>query len=142
MGSYAQICEQKAGLRGRGRKHGSAPPLRRHAGDSHEPAAEAPGVRSGKALEVQGTYVVLRGWVDPRGQVTTYYFQLGTTTSYGIAPELNEELLSGNRGEQVYEAIPQLRHRTTYHFRLVAHSRGGTTYGKDKTFRTLGPAAP
>jgi hypothetical protein len=53
-----------------------------------------------------------------------------------------EELLSGNRGEEVLEAIPKLRHRTTYHFRLVAHSRGGTTYGKDKTFRTLGPAAP
>ena len=47
--------------------------------------------------------------------------------------------LSGFRNDEVIEAIPRLRHRTTYHFRLVAHSRGGTTYGRDKTFRTLDP---
>jgi hypothetical protein len=59
-----------------------------------------------------------------------------------MAPELNEHQLTGFRNDEVAEAIPKLRPRTTYHFRLVAHSRGGTTYGKDKTFRTLGPAAP
>jgi hypothetical protein len=96
-----------------------------------------PEVRTGKALEVHGTYVVLQGWIDPRGQVTTYHFELGTTASYGISPELNDEHpMPGYRSEQVLEAIPQLRPRSTYHFRLVAHSRGGTTYGKDKTFRT------
>jgi hypothetical protein len=97
---------------------------------------------SGSAIEIQGTYVVLQGWVEPRGQATTYYYELGRTTSYGISPELNEHLLSGFRNDEVIEAIPRLRHRTIYHFRLVAHSRGGTTYGRDKTFRTLGPAAP
>ena len=107
-----------------------------------EPAPKPPGVWSGIALEVQGTTVVLQGWVKPRGEGTTYHFQLGMTKSYGIAPELNEAFLAGYRNHEVSEAIPRLRHRTTYHFRLVAHSRGGTTYGKDKTFRTLGPAAP
>jgi hypothetical protein len=97
-----------------------------------------PAVRSGKAVEVFGTYAVLDGWIDPRGQVTSYYYELGTTESYGIAPELNNEHpLPAYRRAQVIEAIPGLRPRTTYHFRLVAHSRGGTTYGKDKTFRTL-----
>ncbi|MBS0549182.1 MAG: hypothetical protein JSR24_15605 [Proteobacteria bacterium] len=96
-----------------------------------------PAVRSGKAAEVFGTYVVLEGWIDPRGQVTRYYFELGTTESYGISPELNDEHpIPAYRRGQVIEAIPGLRPRTTYHFRLVAHSRGGTTYGKDKTFRT------
>jgi hypothetical protein len=102
-----------------------------------------PEVWSGKAIEVQGTYVVLQGWVDPRGQVTSFHYELGTTTSYGISPELSDEQrLWGYWSDEVLEAIPRLRHRTTYHFRLVAHSRAGTTYGKDKTFRTLGPAAP
>jgi hypothetical protein len=36
------------------------------------------------------------------------------------------------------EAIPKLRPKTTYHFRFVAHSDGGTTYGKDHTFTTPG----
>jgi hypothetical protein len=96
-----------------------------------------PAVRTGRVLEVQGTYVILQGWVDPRGEVTSYYFQLGTTKSYGISPKLDDEQPNpGYRSESVYEAIPGLRPLTTYHFRLVADNRDGTTYGKDKTFKT------
>ena len=104
---------------------------------------KAPGVATGDVLEVGGTTVVLQGWVAPRGQKTDYHYELGTTTSYGISPELSdEEAVRGFGWVNVLEAIPKLRPRTIYHFRLVAHSRGGTTYGKDKTFRTLGPGAP
>jgi hypothetical protein len=97
----------------------------------------APSVWSGEALEVQGTYVVLSGTVDPHHQVTTYWFELGQTTSYGIRPQLAIEHWLVDRREEADEAIPRLRPHTTYHFRLVAHNRSGTTYGKDKTVTTL-----
>jgi hypothetical protein len=99
------------------------------------PASKPPEVWSGKAVKVQGTLVLLQGWVKPRGQMTTCYFEAGTTTSYGLVLP-NEHEPRGYRNNPIYESISWLRPRTTYHFRLVAHSRGGTTYGKDKTFRT------
>jgi hypothetical protein len=109
-----------------------------------DPAPRPPEVWSGKALLVEGTAVILQGWVRPRGQLTTCYFEVGTTTSYGLFSDPNETEPSGYRNHEIHKSIPGLRPRTTYHFRLVAHSRGGTTYGKDKTFRTfkrLGPGA-
>lgn len=95
-----------------------------------------PTVWTGEAVEVNDTYVVLGGTVDPHHQVTTYWYELGKTTSYGIRPELSIEHWLVNRREEAWEAIPKLRPHTTYHFRLVAHNRSGTTYGKDKTFTT------
>jgi hypothetical protein len=97
-----------------------------------------PEVWSGEATFIHGTYVVLVGTVNPHHQVTTYWFELGKTTSYGIRPELAIEHWLLNRREEADEAIPQLHPHTTYHFRLVAHNRSGTTYGKDKTFTTRG----
>jgi len=97
-----------------------------------------PEVWSGEATFIHGTYVLLRGTVDPRHQVTTYWFELGETTSYGIRPELAIEHWLFNRREEADEAIPRLHPHTTYHFRLVAHNRSGTTYGNDKTFTTRG----
>jgi hypothetical protein len=91
------------------------------------------------AYFIHGTYAVLQGWLDPRGQTTTFYFELGKTTAYGISPELSiEQQFGGYRTEEADEAIPRLQPHTTYHFRIVAHSRGGTSHGKDKTFTTRG----
>jgi hypothetical protein len=101
-----------------------------------EPAPKPPLVWSGQAISIKGTTVVLSGWVKPRGQLTTCRFEVGTTTSYNSFSEPNEFEPHGYRNQEIFEAIPGLRPHTTYHFRLVAHSRGGTTYGKDKTFRT------
>jgi hypothetical protein len=96
----------------------------------------APKVWSGKATYIHGTTVLLSGWVDSRNLKTTCEFQVGTTTSYSVFSEPNEYYADGIGNSEIYEGIPGLKPHTTYHFRLVAHSRGGTTYGKDKTFRT------
>lgn len=103
-----------------------------------ESGPKPPEVWSGHPLEISSTYVVLGGWIKPRGQETNFYFQVGPTKSYGIEPELSEELFVGYRNYPALETLSFLKPRTTYHYRLVAHSRGGTTYGKDKTFRTHG----
>jgi hypothetical protein len=42
----------------------------------------------------------------------------------------------------VSETIGGLEPNTTYHFRVVATSSAGTTYGEDKTFKTQGAEAP
>jgi hypothetical protein len=100
-----------------------------------------PKVWTMEATSIHGTYAELKGWVDARGQRTTFGFEFGTTQAYGTDLELSvEHELHSYRTVEVAEAIPGLRPHTTYHFRVYAHSRGGTTYGKDKTFRTRGRA--
>jgi hypothetical protein len=91
------------------------------------------------AYFIHGTYAVLQGWLAPRGQIATFYFEWGQTKAYGTILELAiEQEFGGYRTEEADEAIPGLRPHTKYHFRIVAHSPGGTSYGKDKTFRTRG----
>jgi hypothetical protein len=46
-------------------------------------------------------------------------------------------MYGGYHPSEVEQAVDGLRPATTYHFRLVATSEGGVTYGKDETFRTL-----
>jgi hypothetical protein len=96
-----------------------------------------PDVWSGEAIGINATNVVLKGRIDPHHQYTTYYFDLGETTSYGLSrKEPNEFWLFDGRHRVATEAFTRLRPHTTYHFRLVAHNRSGTTYGNDKTFTT------
>ncbi len=105
-----------------------------------EPAPKPPLVWSGHVTLFPGsTSLILEGWVKPRGQKTICRFEVGTTTSYSSFSEPNEYEPFGYRNVPISEGITGLKPRTTYHFRLVAHSRGGTTYGKDKTFTTLDP---
>src|SRR6478752_10431642 len=46
-------------------------------------AASAPAVTTAPASDVGKSSATLSGTVNPNGQSTTYFFQYGTTTSYG-----------------------------------------------------------
>jgi hypothetical protein len=96
----------------------------------------APKAWTSRVIGLHPTNAVLVGFVDPRGQLTTWFFEWGKTARYGNAPEPNEEELIGSRNDEVAEGLTRLAPGTVYHYRLVANSRGGTSYGKDKTFRT------
>ena len=78
----------------------------------------------------------LNGAINPRGVPTSYYFEYGLTESYGL---MTSRL--GTYGEDKrYPAeapVYELRPGVTYHFRVVAVSRGGTIYGADKTFTSV-----
>lgn len=64
---------------------------------------------------------------------STYHFEYGTTAAYGSSTES-----STTSGRPVVSArVEGLVPNTEYHFRLVAESIGGTTYGSDVSFRTL-----
>ena len=106
---------------------------------ANEPAEPlTPYARTGFAYSIDSTEAVLVGFVNARGSETTARFQVGRTKSYGrwFPQGPPEHFYSGYHPSEVETGVGRLRARTTYHFRLVATNAGGTTYGKDKTFRT------
>jgi phosphodiesterase/alkaline phosphatase D-like protein len=96
-----------------------------------------PAVATGGATSVTTAAAVLTGTVNPAGLATTYYFQFGTTSGYGHNTTAHSAG-SGTAAAAVSQALSGLAARTTYHYRIVAVSAGGTVAGKDATFATTG----
>ncbi|MET0788573.1 MAG: hypothetical protein ABWY33_04950 [Cellulomonas sp.] len=84
-----------------------------------------------------GASVVLTGTVDPVGRATSWWFELGPTTSYGTTTVVRSAG-SGRGPVAVQETVAGLAPATEYHVRLVARSSAGTSRGLDVTFRTAG----
>ena len=103
-------------------------------------ATGPPVVITNPATNVASSSATLNGSVDPHGLATTIHFQCGTTTSYGS--NTASQTKSGNTYQSVSANISGLNASTTYHFRIVAINSGGTTYGGDRTFRTLASPSP
>jgi hypothetical protein len=108
------------------------------------PAARAAGepvVSTGNATSITPTSATLNGTVNPEGQSTAYYFEYGTTTSYGSqTPAASAG--SGTADVKVMPSVGSLTPNTTYHYRLVATNASGTTLGADVSFKTPKPPAP
>ncbi|MBA2733141.1 MAG: LamG domain-containing protein [Acidobacteria bacterium] len=94
-----------------------------------------PAVTTMAASGISSTGATLNGTVNPNGQATTYYFQYGTTTSYGTNTTSTS---AGSGSTAVAESanISGLAPSTLYHFRLVATNATGTTNGLDQSFTT------
>ena len=97
-----------------------------------------PGAVTGSASSVTGSSATLNGSVDPNGLSTTWYFEYGTSTSYGS--KTASATATGDTAVAVGKSVTGLQSGRTYHFRLVATSDAGTTRGGDATFTTS--AAP
>jgi plastocyanin len=82
----------------------------------------------------------LNGSLNPHGLTTTFHFQYGTTTSYGLttAPQTQ----TGNTSRNVSANVTGLTANTLYHFRIVASNSDGTRMGSDRTFTTLTATGP
>jgi hypothetical protein len=95
----------------------------------------APGAYTGGASILSPSSVVLHGTVTANGQLTSYVFQYGTTTAYGgqTAPASAGH---GTATIKVSVAVGGLQPYTIYHYRVLATSVGGTTAGKEGTFKT------
>src|SRR5579863_5398512 len=98
-------------------------------------AASPPSSTTGTPSNVGQSSATLTGTVNPNGQATTYYFEYGTTTSYGTQTS-PANVGSGSTPVAVHMAIFGLTANTTYHYRLVAQSSAGTTNGADQTLTT------
>jgi Kelch motif protein/galactose oxidase-like protein len=97
----------------------------------------APAVTTTAASGVTDSSVELNGTVNPNGSATTYYFQYGPTTSYGLRTA-STSAGSGTSATSVTSTVGFLSAATTYHYRIVADSAAGTVSGADMTFTTEG----
>lgn len=78
----------------------------------------------------------LNGAINPRGVPTAYHFQYGLTESYGRTTS-SIGSYDGNKRYAAEAPVFELQPGATYHFRIVAISRGGKAYGADKTFMSV-----
>jgi len=101
-------------------------------------ALTPPLVSTGAASGVSQVGATLSGTVNPRGEHTTYEFQLGQSTGYGT--QVFAGAGEGTVAETVTASAGFLAPGVTYHYRIVANNGDGTSYGEDQTFTT--PAYP
>src|SRR5262249_18061603 len=99
------------------------------------PLTGPPVVTTNPAAFIASFSATLKGSLNPDGLGTTFHFQYGTTTGYGLttAPQTQ----TGDTSRPVSANINSLAAHTTYHFQLVASNTAGTTFGSDRTFTTL-----
>ena len=109
--------------------------------DSSFKTSSAPGVVTGDVVSIAPTTATLRGTVTPNGLSTTWWFEYGTSTSYGSKTS-SQNAGSGASAVSVSTGIKSLKVATTYHYRLVGQNSSGKIGGADRTFSTVGaPAA-
>jgi len=100
----------------------------------------APTVVTLPATSVTVSTATLNGTVDPNGLPTTFQFQYGTSTAYGlVSPAIPQAIGSGTTPVTVTADLTGLGPDTTYDFRLVAINASGTTDGANVTFFTGAP---
>ena len=101
-----------------------------------------PGVRTGSPSTVGHDAATVGAVVNPSGtetaNETTYRFEYGTTAAYGQTTAALPEgrSLGGDSYVPVSGVVGGLAAETEYHYRVVASNGHGTTYGRDRTFRT------
>jgi plastocyanin len=103
-------------------------------------ATPTPVVTTNAATNVASFSATLNGSLNPRGTTTTVSFQYGLTTSYGSTTPAQTQ--TGNTSRPISANITGLMASRVYHFRIVAHNNGGTSFGSDRTFTTLSVTGP
>jgi hypothetical protein len=104
-------------------------------------AAALPTLATGAADRLTGRSATLSGTLSSNGSRTTYAFQYGTTTAYGLQTHIQDAGPNAvNRA--VYAHLGRLTAGTAYHYRLVATNDAGTATGSDGTFTTTAVALP
>jgi hypothetical protein len=108
------------------------------ADQSFETEVPVPGVTTEAATEVGKGSAELNGSFTGNGEETHYYFEYGTTESYGSsAPASPAD--AGTPSGPTHVApitVTGLEAATEYHFRLVATNQYGSSRGGDQTFTT------
>jgi hypothetical protein len=99
------------------------------------PVTGPPVVTTNPATFIASFSATLNALLDPHGLATTFHFQYGRTTSYGLTTAPQSQ--TGNTSRPVFANIASLTASTTYHFRIVASNMAGTRMGADRTLITL-----
>jgi CSLREA domain-containing protein len=101
-------------------------------------APAAPAIVGEAAPSISAESATVTASVNPNGSATTVVVNYGATASYGQQTAA-VAIGSGSVLQVVSQAVTGLAPSTTYHFRFVATSAGGTTLGPDATFTTAVP---
>ena len=104
--------------------------------NSFTTAAAAPSVVTLTASNVSYTTATLDASVNPSNSLTAYWFNYGTTGSYGSSSPTNT-LAAGVSAVTVTNLLTGLLPDTTYHYQVVATNQAGTVSGSDISFKTL-----
>ncbi len=109
--------------------------------ESGEFTTLGPGVGNESVVDVASSSATLQAQVDPHGADTHYYFQYGTSASYGSdAPVPPGTDIGSESGEQsVSVPLQGLQPSAVYHYRVVASNEVTTAEGPDQTFTTQAP---
>jgi phosphodiesterase/alkaline phosphatase D-like protein len=99
------------------------------------PPAARPTILGTAPFSPYANSVTLTAALDPGGARTSYRFELGTTPAYGLQTPVRT-VAAGVQPVSVRVPVGGLQARQTYHFRIVASNRAGTTAGPDTTFQT------
>ena len=109
-----------------------------YGGDGTFNTSAAPAVVTGAASHVTSTTASLNAMVNPEGLATSWYFQFGPTAGYGTKTA-TKSLAPGPIDVAVTSAVANLTAQATYHYRVVASSSAGKTYGTDVVVVTGAP---
>jgi len=104
-------------------------------------ASGKPLVETKAATGITANAATLHGLVNPNGPETKYYFEYGTTVSYG-SKTVEFTIAAGTSNVEKAEAIAGLAVNTKYHFRVVAKNSYGTTDGADEVLSTSATSKP
>lgn len=99
--------------------------------------ATSPTAVTDPATNVTHEFARINGTVNPNGNGTTAYFELGTDTNYDLFTSSPISAGSGTNNVIVWTDIIGFSPETTYHYRVVAFNAHGTSYGNDVPFTTL-----
>jgi hypothetical protein len=94
----------------------------------------APAATTGAASAIGATGATISGSADPRGLSGTASFEFGADTAYG---QTTAAQAVPGAPSAATAALTGLAPNTTYHYRLVVTTGGGTVRGADGSFTTL-----
>jgi hypothetical protein len=98
----------------------------------------APIATTESASKVTIKEAMLNASVNPEGAATSYWFEYGTTASYGSRmPASTVTIGSGTNTIAVSQVPNGLTEGTIYHYRVVAENEVGVVHGEDREFSTL-----
>jgi hypothetical protein len=86
------------------------------------------------AYPITASFALLQGELNSLGTASSVsvYFEWGTTTDYGHLTRARTLKMPWPFSAVIIRLTPD----TTYHFRAVAESEDGTSYGSDVSFKT------
>ena len=101
----------------------------------------APTATTSAATSITATGATLNGTHNTQGLSGTVYFQYGTSSTLATSTTVGSATATSSSATSKAQALTGLTPGTTYYFRIVTETVGGTTYGSILNFTTSTPAA-